>query len=108
MAGANSMRGEALLREHTLRVNFNSWCVLEDETGCKVPELLKIMQTGLGFSEVRTWVRVFIDKPMTDTEAGDLIGEVGYEATLKALGKAVEGFFASPKKEKAENPQKAA
>lgn len=107
MAGANSMRGESLLGEHTLRVNFNAWCVLETETGHKVPDLLKVMQSGLGFSDLRTWVRVFIDHPMTDAEAGELIGELGFEATLKALGKAVDGFFTPPKKEKAANPQKA-
>lgn len=107
MAGANSMRGEAPLGEHTLRVNFNSFCVLEIETGQKVPDLLKVMQTGLGFSDVRTWVRVFADHPMTDVEAGELIGEMGFEVTLKALGKAVDGFFSPPKKEKAANPQKA-
>ena len=109
MPTANPMKAEAALGEHMLAVTFNGWCSLEGETGNKVPQLLQGLQEGLSFSELRTWVRVFISEPMSEEEAGEFIQEVGLELTLKALGKAVDGFFSAPaKKATPENPRKAA
>ena len=109
MPAPNPLRGEAALGDYTLLVNFNGWCSLEGETGNQVPQLLQGLQEGLSFSELRTWVRVFISEPMSEEEAGEFIQEVGLELTLKALGKAVDGFFSAPaKKATPENPRKAA
>lgn len=123
---SNPMRGEADLGEHKLVVNFNGWCSLEAAMGMKVPDLIAMMNTGIGFGfkELRTFVRNFLDKQMTDAEVGDLIGSLGMvdvplekpRGKLKteqvwvaaiALGKAVDGFFAT-KKENGANPPKAA
>ena len=35
-------------------------------------QLLQSLQEGLGFSELRTWVSVFVSTPMSEEEAGDL------------------------------------
>lgn len=107
MTAPNPMKGEVALGEHTLAVTFNSMCSLEAATGNKVPGLLQQMQDGLGFSEVRLWVRVLLTSPMSEEEAGELVGSIGYEATLKALGRAMEGFFAPAAKERKPNPPKA-
>lgn len=125
----NPMRGEAALGEHKLIVNFNRFCALEAVTEKKVPELVVMMKTGIdfGFSELRQFIRHFIDKPMTDEEAGDLIERLGMiEVPIPAeqqrrgepktafvwlasdaLGKAIDGFLAPPQAQK-ENPLKAA
>ena len=108
MPAPNPLRGEAALGDYTLLVNFNGWCSLEGETGNKVPQLLQGLQEGLGFAELRTWVRVFVTTPMTEEQAGELIGEVGLEPSLKALDKAVNGFFANQPKDKKDRPLKAA
>ena len=108
MPTANPMKAEAALGEHMLAVTFNGWCSLEGETGNKVPQLLQGLQEGIGFAELRTWVRVFVTTPMTEEQAGELIGEVGLEPSLKALDKAVNGFFANQPKDKKDRPLKAA
>lgn len=131
---SNPMRGEADLGEHRLVVNFNGWCSLEAAMGMKVPDLIAMMNTGIGFGfkELRTFVRVFLDKQMTDAEVGELIGALGMVdvpeldakgapkldgrgkakvrqtwVAAEALGKAVDRFF-SPAKENGANPPKAA
>jgi hypothetical protein len=103
---ANPMRGEAEFAGHKLVVDFNGWCTLEGVTSKKVPELLKELQKGLGFLDIRTWVRIFLVDDLSAEETGDLIGG-DYEGALVALGTAVEGFFTSAKAGK-ENPRKAA
>lgn len=108
MTAANPMRGEAQLGDKLLRVDFNGWCSLEGEVGAKVPDLLKDLQAGLGFRELRTWVRVFLVDQMPEDEVGDLIGSEGIEAAITALRKAIEGFFPPAKKAKTENPLRAA
>lgn len=105
---ANPMRGEAAIGDHKLVIDFNAMCSLEMVTGLKVQQLLGRLETGLGFIEMRTWVRTFIDKPMTDEEAGNFIGALTPEPVLEAIAAAVEGFFAPAKEAKAENPLKAA
>lgn len=103
---ANPMRGEAELGDYKLVVNFNGFCTLEGETGLKVPQLISRLETGLGFADLRTWIWVFIDADMTREQVGDLIGELTPDPVLKALAKAIDGFF-SVKKAKAPNPPKA-
>lgn len=105
---ANPMRGEADLGDRKLVIDFNSMCTLEKATAKKVPEILDMIEKGLGFCELRTVVQVFASPPMGEDEAGSFIGEVGTQPALKALREALEGFFAPPKKEKGENPLKAA
>lgn len=102
----NPMRGEAPLGEHKLVVDFNGWCSLEAATGKKVPELLNEMKAGLGFADLRTWVRIFLSEPMSAEDVGNLIG-AHYEETIKSMSVAIEGFF-SPKKEEEARPRKAA
>lgn len=108
MTAPNPLRGEARLGPHDLRVNFNAWCALEALTGMKVPALLKAMQTGLGFSELRYFVRAFVAAPLSDEEAGELIDAVGYQTTLDTLRDAIEGFFTPLVDGKAARPTKAA
>jgi hypothetical protein len=106
MPKANPMKGEAEFAGHKLVVDFNGWCSLEGVAGKNVPELLKELQKGLGFLDLRTWVRIFLVEDLSAEETGDLIGG-DYEGALAALGSAVEGFFA-PVKAENENPRKAA
>lgn len=108
MTAPNPMRGEAEFGEHRLVVDFNGFCALEAAMNKKVPEILALMDAGLGFTDLRTCVRVFLDAEMTDEEAGELLGSVGYAEALKAVSAACSGFFAPAKKEKADRPLKAA
>lgn len=108
MSAANPARGEAELGEHKLIVDFNSLCSLEAAMGKKVPEILSLMDSGMGFSDLRTCVRVFLDGDISLEEAGLLIGEVGYADALTAISTAVGGFFAPQKKDKPNHPLKAA
>lgn len=126
----NPLRGEAALGEHKLVVDFNRFCALEAAMKpLKVPDLIARFKVGVdfGFSELRTYVRVFLDKPMTDEEVGDLISAIGQEeieipkelrrkgepstqlvwvASLR-LNDAMDAFLA-PRKEVRENPPLAA
>lgn len=107
MSAPNPMRGEAALGEKKLVVDFNGFCSLEAVMAKKVPEILAVMDAGLGFSDLRHCVRVFCVDSISTEEAGDLIGAVGYEAALNAVSTAVSGFFA-PQKDKPARPLKAA
>ena len=108
MPKANPMRGEALLGEHKLSVTFNDFCNLQGATGMDMTQLIEKMGTTLAGDPLalRTWTRVFLVEDKSAEEVGDIIGELGIEATFGALNKAVDGFF-SPMKEKSENPPKA-
>lgn len=105
---ANPVRGEAKLGGHMLSVDFNRFCSLEAEMGKKVPEILALMDKGLGFSDLRACVRVFIDADMSEEEAGNVINDAGYAEALLALSAAVNGFFAPKVEDKAVRPSKAA
>lgn len=129
MSSVNPMRGEAAFGDHKLIVNFNRFCALEAAMGMKVPALIMMMKTGLdfGFSELRTFTKVFLDKDMTDSEVGELIESVGMIevpvpkevrrkndpetqqvwAASHALGQAID-MFLSPVTEKKANPLRAA
>lgn len=125
----NRMRGEAALGEHKLVVDFNSFCSLEAATSLKVPDLVVMFKTGVGFgfNELRQFVQVFLDEPLSQEEVGELIGDLGMikvpvpasqrnkgdPATTNmwlaayALGEAMDGFLAMPK-DPPENPLRAA
>lgn len=107
MSAPNPMRGEAALGEHKLVIDFNSLCSLEAALGMNVPQIVLMMDRGLGFTEIRACVRVFADSDMTLEEAGNLCGDVGHEAAVDAITTAMQGFFA-PKKDTKANPLKAA
>lgn len=104
---ANPMRGEAALGEQIIVVDFNGFCSLEGELGKKVPEILSMMEAGLGFADLRMFISHFLAEPMSEHEVGELIGTVGFPEALAALSKAVNGFFAD-RKESAARPRKAA
>jgi hypothetical protein len=105
---ANPMRGEAMLGECKLVVNYNGLCVLEGMLGLAVPDVLELVKNGLSFSNLRTFVQALSEDDLTEISAGELIDSVGYNEALAVLCKAFEGYFAPPKKEKAANPLKAA
>ena len=108
MAGPNPMRGEAELGSRKLAFTFNSWCALEARTGKKVVDLLVDLEMGLGFSGLRTWIRTFAVDELTEEQAGELIGENGTEAALRAIKQGVDGFFAPAEaREQSEDPPKA-
>jgi hypothetical protein len=107
MAGVNPMLAETDLGGHLLRMDFNAWCVLEGMMGKKVPEILNMMDAGLGFGDIRSCIRAFHVEPITETEAGNLIGSVGFEAATVALSKLCDGFFGDPGEEPEADPPKA-
>lgn len=65
--------------DHKLIVDFNRYCLLEKATGKKMPEPILAFKLGVGFGfeDLRTYIRIFLDKPMTDAEVGDLIASLG-------------------------------
>lgn len=107
MTAANPMRGEVALGDRKLIVTFNTVCALEEVTGRKVLDLVDEMAFGLGLSDLRQWVQVFVNEPMTLEQVGDWLGEIGIEPTSAAIVKAFEQFFPAQKKGKAANPPKA-
>jgi hypothetical protein len=108
---ANPLRGEADFGGRKLVIDFNGFCRLEVETGKKVVDLLSDFDTGLGFSDLRSWLRVFVQPEPSDEEVEQMVTadgvEAGYRAALKAIAESMAGFMAKPKAEK-ENPRKAA
>ena len=106
MSAPNPARGEAALGERKLVVDFNGFCTLEAALGAKVPDILKMMDAGLSFTQLRTFVRVFLHAEISDEDAGVLIEEIGLTETLLAVTTAVAGFF-KPKETEA-RPRKAA
>jgi hypothetical protein len=108
---ANPLRGEADFGDRKLVIDFNGFCRLEIETGKKVADLLADFDSGLGFSDLRSWLRVFVQPEPSDEEVEQMITadgvEAGYRAALKAIAHAMAGFMAKPKATK-ENPRKAA
>lgn len=105
---ANPVRGEADFGEHKLVVDFNGLCSLEAAMGKTVPEIIGMMDKGLGFSDLRTIVRVFIDADMGEEEVGNVINDIGYADALLALSTATNGFFARQAEGKKDRPMKAA
>jgi hypothetical protein len=103
---ANPLKGEALLGDRLLRVDFDAWCAFETASGKKLPDLMYEMQQGLGVNDVVQWVGAFLAEPADDAAVRQLIRDNGYPAALEALGAAIEGFFPPPK-EKGKNPPKA-
>lgn len=108
---ANRTRGEAQLGDLTLVFDVNAMCLLEEQTGKKTGELLALMQEGVGISELRSfiWAGLQAKHPGTLQDAGDAIGEVGFESALASLEQAITAAFVSDEpKAKAANPRKAA
>lgn len=108
----NPMRGEAELGERKVVIDFDRFCSLELATGRKVPDLLADFDAGLGFADVRAWLRVFLEPVASDEEIAEIITaggvEKGYRAALKALAEAMTGFMSKPKKEQEARPREAA
>lgn len=107
---ANPVKGEAALGEFTLAYNFGTFCILEEKTGQKVPELLQAMADGLGFGQLRDFVWAGLQahhKGVSEESVVNLLDEQGYEAAGIALGKAINGYFGE-QKAKGKNPRKAA
>lgn len=106
---ANPLKGEAALGEITLAYNFGAFCALEDKTGKKVPELMQMLQEGIGFSELRDflWAGLLKYHPQSQEEVVALLDDLGFEAAAVAVGKGVASFFGE-QKAKDKNPRKAA
>lgn len=104
----NPLKGEAMLGERLLRVDFDAWCAFETKSGKKLPDLMYEMQQGLGANDVVAWIGAFLAEPAEEAVVRKLIRDNGYSAALEAIGQAVEGFFAPMKKDKAKHPLKAA
>lgn len=124
---ANPMKGEAELGDAKIVVTFNSLCSLEAAMGRDVPTIITMMASGIGFgfAQLRTAVRVLLDREISESEAGELIakcGRVDIEvrtsegsepeivkewAAAVQIAKAFEGFFADRKDDQAD-PRKAA
>ena len=107
---ANPLQGETKLGDFTLAFTFGAFIALEERVGKKVPQLLQMMQDGLGFADIRdfAWAGLLKHHPeLTDAEISAILDDVGFEVAGGAIGKAVSNFFAR-QKEKAKNPPKAA
>jgi hypothetical protein len=107
MAAPNPLRGEGEIGGRKLVVDFNSLCALEAVTGYKVPDLLALAETGLGFHELRTWFGVFLVDDLSPKEVGDLVGaEIAaadgekfmdrMKVVQMKLSVPIEGFFGPP------------
>lgn len=105
---ANPMKGEAPLGDRTLAYDFGAFCVLEEKTGKKVPQLMQALQEGLGFGELRdfAWAGLQKHHNMGETEVVDLLNEVGFQPTAEAVAKAITSFFGE-QRAKGKNPPKA-
>ncbi len=105
----NPLKGEASIGDHTIAFSFGTFCVLEEKTRKKMPQLLEAISEGLGFSELRdfVWAGLQQHNPgITDDAVAQLIDEAGFESASAAVGKAVSNFFGS-QKAKGKNPPKA-
>lgn len=107
---ANPIKGEAALGDLTLAYTFGAFCALEEKTGRKVPELLQMLEKGIGFCDLRdfVWAGLLKHHPQSQDEVDALLDGIGFDTAAQAVGKGVTSFFGAPKKEKDSNPRKAA
>jgi hypothetical protein len=104
------MKGEARLGDLTLSYTFGTFCELEERTGKKVPEILEMFETSIGFTDLRIfiWAGLLKYHPQSEAEVTALLDEIGFNAAVVALDKGIRSFFGEPEKEKGKNPRKAA
>jgi hypothetical protein len=107
---ANPMKGEARLGDLTLSYTFGTFCELEERTGKKVPELLAMLEEGIGFSDLRVfiWAGLLKYHPQSEEDVTALLDDIGFNPAVIALRNGVNSFFGEPEKEKGKNPRKAA
>lgn len=105
---ANPLKGEAQLGDLTLCFQFGTFIELEQKTGKKMPQLMMILQEGLGFEELRdfTWAGLREHHPMTDEQVVEVLNEIPFQTAAAAIAKAVTGY-SDQQKAKAKNPPKA-
>lgn len=106
---ANPMKGEAALGELTLSYTFGTFCALEEKTGRKTPELLQMLDDGIGFSDLRdlVWAGLLKYHPQSEDSVIALLDDVGFEVGALAVGKGIRSFFGKAEA-KDKNPRKAA
>lgn len=93
------MKGEATLNGLTLSYTFGTFCALEEKTGKKMPELMQILQGGLGFCDLRDflWAGLLKNHPQSEEQVVSLLDDVGIEIASIAVGKGVSSFFGNQK-----------
>ncbi len=94
------MRGEAVMGEHRVAFDFNALCLLEEEVGPIGAAMEKIGQGS--FKTVRALVWAGLQKHHAGTSlsaAGDIVGAVGFDVAVEAIGVAMESAFPAPSAE---------
>lgn len=100
-----NIKGDVALGDYTLRIDFNALCDAEED-------FPGIMQGELDItspSKIRAFLRhaLAANHPdLTPREVGDIIQEVGLEATSTALAEAMSASFPSAEAGSSANPRK--
>lgn len=97
---ANPHKGEVTFeadgKTHTLRLDTNAICSLEDEIGIGILEIMRRMDSGV-MSTLRTAYQCALVNGSTPglslAEVGELIDELGYARAATLLSKALEFAF---------------
>lgn len=93
---ANPLRGEVMLGSVKLRFTINAICEFEGRTGKAFLDVANELGDTPSIVTLREfiWLGGKSSYPeMTIEAAGDLMDEVGFDATLKALGDALRAAF---------------
>lgn len=88
------MKGEAQLGDYRLALDFNALCLLEDEVGPIGAAMEKIGQGS--FKTVRALVWAGLQRHHAGStlgDAGDIVGALGFDAAVEAVGAAMESAF---------------
>ncbi len=90
------MRGRVYLkageRDIELRFTTNALCRLEEASGRSVSAVVQGMSSDMRIADLRLLVWAAANLETVD-EAGDIIDEAGFTATVEAIGRTVEAAF---------------
>lgn len=108
MPRANPMRGEAILGDKLIRMNFEAWIAFEEKTGRKLPDHVADLGIGLGAGDLADWIGAFLAEELPRPDVIALISGVGHPEAMAALNKAAESYFGPLAAGDSRNPPKAA
>lgn len=92
----NAHKGEVALGDHTLVLSVNAICELEEKLGKGIDKIGEELGEGVRMRTLRAvvWAGLLEKQPDTkETDAGRIIGEVGIEAAVQAVGNAFAAAF---------------
>lgn len=95
-------------KDYSLRFGFNAMARYQEQTGEKVLAALRRLETDPeDLLLLRRLFWVALEQECSETDAGDLIDEIGIQEMGELLGRAVQATFPASEGQQGGNPRKA-